>query len=130
MVRKKSSEDIKKLKERYQKKTSFEVKEPFFGQLKDGTKRFEGRIDRGSWSLFEKDDIVYINQNMCFEKSLRFKIINIFYYLNFEEALRDKGVDKVMPQKTFDEAVEEYQKIYDLTIQEDEGVMLMELERI
>lgn len=67
------------------------VQEPFFSQLKDGSKTVEGRCAVGAYNSFLPGDIVLFNDMLA----QVVKVVN--RYKSFEEMLEAEGLNAVLP---------------------------------
>jgi ASC-1-like (ASCH) protein len=103
------------------------LSEPWFSLVKSGIKIYEGR-------LFEKvryysiDDIIIISCNNPYKDPFKVKILNKYYYINFEEALKDLGISNILGKDyTLEESVQIYKDIYPIDKQLEKGIIMLEL---
>ncbi|KAL8170885.1 hypothetical protein V2J09_022689 [Rumex salicifolius] len=70
------------------------VQEPFFSQLKDGSKTVEGRCAVGDYNRICTGDLIMFN------KCLVMKVLEVRHYISFAKMLETEGLNKVLPGVT------------------------------
>jgi ASC-1-like (ASCH) protein len=75
-----------------------EVKEPWFSLIKLGNKPVEGRLNKGDFANMNVGDfILFINNELGFERKFKVQIKNISYYDNFKMYLENETLEKCLP---------------------------------
>ncbi|MFT4552040.1 MAG: oligoribonuclease [Chlamydiales bacterium] len=101
------------------------VREPFFSQIKNGTKTVEGRLSRGSYRNLQ------VGMNLRFNDEVTCRVTGIQKYASFREMIEAEGIDNVLPGLTeTSEAEEIYHHFYspeDVTLY---GALAIQIERV
>jgi len=86
------------------------VSDPWFTYIKLGKKTIEGRLNKGKFTEFKKNDLLKIkNEN----KYIICKIKKIKKYNTFKEYLTMEGLIRTLPKITnLKEGINEYKKFY------------------
>lgn len=74
----------------------FKVSDPYYGQIKDGSKSIEARMKFGPYLKIEKGDTVTVYDSNK-ENSFKVKIDDIHSYETFAALFEAEGVEKVFP---------------------------------
>jgi ASC-1-like (ASCH) protein len=75
-----------------------EVKEPWFSLIKLGYKQVEGRLNKGDFvNMNIGDFILFINNDLGFERNFIMEIKNISYYDNFQMYLENETLERCLP---------------------------------
>ncbi|MCA9329777.1 ASCH domain-containing protein [Candidatus Saccharibacteria bacterium] len=80
------------------------IREPYFEQIKSGSKKVEGRLYRDKWAKVDPDDLLHIN------KSFYVKVDRVSHYNSFKRMLQCEKC--VIPGKPLKEALDIYYDIY------------------
>lgn len=106
-------------------KFQLHVQEPFFSQLKDGSKTVEGRCAVGAYNSFSPGDLILFNNVLLQEV----KAIN--RYSSFKELLITEGLDVVLPGvKSLSEGVMIYRRFYPEEKERIGGVLAIHVHRL
>ncbi|KAI5080475.1 hypothetical protein GOP47_0003658 [Adiantum capillus-veneris] len=101
------------------------VQEPFFSQLKDGSKVIEGRCADGVYNSILPGDVLLFNDNLL----VAVKRVN--HYCSFSEMLEVEGMDHVLPCVTsMKEGVAVYRSFYPREKELSKGVLAIHVEHI
>ena len=113
------------------------VNEPWFSLIKSGTKKAEGRLNKGLFASFNENEIVVwfnIDKRTRQRKEVKTKIVKVNKYKTFEEMLTAEGLDKVLPDKenikTIKDGVNVYRQWYNEQVEKQYGVVAIVLEVI
>jgi len=108
------------------------VKNVWWKEIKSGKKSVEGRLNKGKFAQFKKNDIViWINTDN--KKECKTKIVRITKYKNFYEYLINEGLRNTLPIKeitSIDKGVEIYYKYYSKEDELKYGILAIELKII
>ena len=90
------------------------LSEPWFSLIKIGTKKCEGRLNKGDSSEMKKNDnIIFTNNDFDFPRSFHCKITSVRNYNSFEDFLNIETLEKCLPGiDTIDEGLSIYYKYY------------------
>lgn len=105
------------------------VNEPWFSLIKNGTKKVEGRLNKGQFAYFKENDIVTwfnIDKQTKQKKEVNTKIIKINKYKTFEEMLTIEGLNNVLPDKnikTIEDGINVYRQWYNEEMEKQFGVI-------
>ena len=108
------------------------VKNIWWKEIKSGNKSVEGRLNKGKFAQFKKNDIV-IWINIDNKKECKTKIVRITKYKNFHQYLINEGLRNTLPIKqitTIDKGVEIYYKYYSKEDELKYGILAIELKII
>jgi ASC-1-like (ASCH) protein len=98
---------------------------PWFEQVRDGRKRYEGRRNTGKFTVGQSLSITNVQDP---SQTLTAQIIAIHAYPSFEAALRELGLADVLPGvETLEAGIQIYQKYVSLATQQRDGVVMLEL---
>ena len=90
--------------------TTIYVREPWFSFLKSGQKNVEGRLNKGLFNTFNKDDIITWKNG---KNTVKTQIISIHHHKNFKSLLEYHHLSNVLPQiKTMAEGINIYNEFY------------------
>ena len=104
------------------------VQEPWFGYIKSGEKKIEGRLNKGSFQELKKDDIVHWKNGNDIIKT---KIISVHHHQDFEKMLKAHRLCNVLPGvKTYQEGVKVYEKFFSSTDVKKYGVLAIKVKPI
>lgn len=103
------------------------IQEPWFSHL-EKNKKVEGRLNRGSFSQMNKDDIIYFVSN---KKLIKTKITKIEKFKSFKNML-EKYLKQSLPGiETVEKGVEIYRQFYpDEKIEKEVGVLALHIDTI
>lgn len=108
------------------KKHYVNLKEPWFTYIKNGLKTVEGRLNKGKFTEFTKDDIIIFQHN---DKKINAKITGINKYNNFSNMLKNKTLKRVLPNITSNqEGVNIYHQFYTPQDEKEYGVLAISFE--
>lgn len=106
------------------------LQDPHFTNIKNGTKKIEGRPNRGKFSKMKKGDIVLWKNSKDETKIIKTQITNIHKYDTFKQMLEFEGLKNTLPNvKNMKEGVNVYLKpsgFYDKLVQKD-GIIAIEI---
>jgi ASC-1-like (ASCH) protein len=98
------------------------VKEPYFTYIKNGTKKVEGRLNKGEFLEMRVGDLILTNGILMLE------ILNISIYKTFREMIQQEGIKNVIPDaNSLDEAESVYYNFYTKTEEEKFGVIAIQI---
>ena len=98
------------------------VQEPYFTYLKNGSKKVEGRLNKGKFLEMTVGDEILLNTEVKLE------VTNKTTYPSFREMITFEGVKNVIPNaKTLDEAEAAYYKFYTKEDEKQFGVSAIEV---
>jgi ASC-1-like (ASCH) protein len=109
------------------------VKQPYFTQIKEGQKTYEGRLNKGDFAKLKVGDII-VWENEKEKEKFKTTITEILNYKTFLGAITDVGLDKVLPSQFEDkvsaqEAIENvYRKFYPEEDENKYGVLMIKLD--
>ena len=99
------------------------LSEPWFGEIFNGNKIFEGRLNKNDFSNMNiGDNIIFYNEDNEFSV----EIISIENYKYFNDYLIDKTIEKCLPCDyihSIEDGVNEYYKFYKKEDEEKYGVI-------
>ena len=99
------------------------LSEPWFSRVFDGSKVFEGRLNKNDFKNMKlNDQILFYNEN----KEFSIEIISIENYKSFKEYLIDKTIKKCLPCnyiKSIEDGLNEYYKFYKKEDEEKYGII-------
>jgi len=104
------------------------VRQPWFGYIKNGQKKIEGRPNRGIFSKLVSGDIIvwHNSDNIC-----RTKIISIRKYNSFKKMIQEEGLNNILPNiNNIEAGVNIYRKFYSEKDENKFGVLAIELSLI
>jgi len=88
------------------------VRDPWFGFIKSGIKKVEGRLNRGLFARLRVNDlVVWENKG----QKIRTRITKKIIYPSFYKMIDKEGIENVLPQQGFvdiDQAVAVYRQWY------------------
>jgi ASC-1-like (ASCH) protein len=101
------------------------VSQPWFFHIKNGSKKCEGRLNKGDFALMKSgDEITFQNEDTEFTM----KIDNIVHYSSFADYLRNEGIDHCLPGiNDMDEGVAVYHQYYSREDEAKYGVVCIRL---
>ena len=106
---------------------TFTVKEPWFTYIQKGTKKAEGRLNKGIFSKLKVGDIIiWINSATLHNKKLKCKVVVTYIkkYDTFRDLLQGENIDKVLPNiKNMDQGVGIYRQYYSEKDEQENGVI-------
>lgn len=74
------------------------LSEPWFSLLKLGIKTVEGRLNKGDYANMNIGDfILFMNNELGFERNFKIEIKSIAYYDNFRTYLENETLEKSLP---------------------------------
>jgi ASC-1-like (ASCH) protein len=90
------------------------LSEPWFTLIKIGSKKIEGRINKGEYGDMKKNDTIeFTNNDLGFNRTFKVKIISTHKYDTFLEYLNEESLKKCLPGiDTIQEGVDTYYKYY------------------
>ena len=108
------------------------VGEPWFSLIKLGLKSVEGRLNKGEFSKFKKNDIVvWTNNDFGNLRSVKTKIKSIRKYKTFNDYLSKEGLEKCLPGiDTIKDGENVYYKYYSKENEEEFGILAIRLQII
>jgi ASC-1-like (ASCH) protein/predicted transcriptional regulator len=99
-----------------------EVQEPFFAQMKNGSKLVEGRLNKSKFAKIKIGDFLMVNGVEKFE------ITNKKLYVSFRDMLIFEGINNVIPKaKNLDDALSVYNNFYSKADQLSFGVSAIKI---
>ncbi|KAJ3703711.1 hypothetical protein LUZ61_007416 [Rhynchospora tenuis] len=100
------------------------VQEPFFSQLKAGTKKVEGRLAAGYYNNVDQGSL------LLFNKCLLLKVERVTRYQSFREMLQVETLANVLPGvATIEEGVAIYRKFYTEEKEKASGVLAISVSK-
>lgn len=76
------------------------IKQPYFTQIKEKTKIYEGRLNKGDFAKLKIGDfIVWENKEDKDTNNFKTIIVDIMRYKSFVGAITDIGLDKILPSQ-------------------------------
>lgn len=110
--------------------TTLSLQDPWFDFVKDGTKKYEGRLYSKNKRDLKKGDIITFSHYTDPEQAPFTKIIKkILLFDTFEDALKMLPINQVLPGvETIEEGIEVYRKFARIETQKILNVMMIELE--
>jgi len=113
------------------------VQEPWFSLIKTGTKKVEGRPNKGMFAKFKKGDIVnWTNDITGTVRNCLTKITNVRYYNTFYDMINTEKLENVLPAtgvgiNTVADGVNKvYRQWYSAKIEKEYGVIAIEVKVI
>ena len=107
------------------KQYNVSIQQPWFDLVKKGLKKVEGRLNKGLFAMFKKDDIVMWNNK---NDKFTVKVLNVKKYKSFKEMLTTEGLNNVLPNiKTIDDGVNVYRRFYPKEVEEKYGVVAIHM---
>jgi ASC-1-like (ASCH) protein len=109
------------------------VKQPYFDQIKNGEKIYEGRLKKGDFKKLKVGDFVVWEFE---DKTCKTEIIEILEFPSFVEAISAVGLEYVLPtqaeqKKTVEEAINDvYRKFYSEELEKEFGVLMIKVKVI
>jgi len=90
------------------------LSEPWFSLIKIGTKKCEGRLNKGDFSEMKKgDNIIFTNNDFDFPRSFCCKITSVYNYKSFRKYLESETLKNCLPGiDIIDEGERIYHKYY------------------
>ena len=90
------------------------LSEPWFSLIKLHIKTVEGRLNKGDFANMKIGDfILFINNELGFERKFKIEIKNIKYYNNFQIYLENETLEKCLPGiDNIEEGLHVYYKYY------------------
>lgn len=99
-----------------------EMQEPHFTNIKNGTKKVEGRLNKSKFLEMSIGDEILLNEEVKLE------IVNKTIYKTFRDMIAFKGIKNVIPDaKSLDEAEDVYYKFYSKEDEDTFGVSAIEV---
>lgn len=104
------------------------VNEPWFTEIKNGKKRFEGRCCWNQNARMQVWDQLEIANAQNLDEIITVLIIGIHRFRNFQEALESLPLKEILPGvKNVDDGIEIYKKFVSLKSQTEFGVVMIEI---
>lgn len=105
------------------------VSEPWFSYIKNGDKRIEGRLNKGTFSELRKKDIIEIFNKDLGDK-FQVKIIKIVKYSSFEEYLVKEGLLRTLPYiDSIKDGINIYRQFYSEEDEKKYGILAIYLDK-
>lgn len=99
------------------------VSDPWFSFIKNKQKKIEGRLNKGKFSKFSKNDIITI-KNSDESITVTAKIVKLVRYSSFEEYLTQEGLKRTLPGiKSISDGVNIYHKFYSKEQEDEFGIL-------
>jgi ASC-1-like (ASCH) protein len=105
------------------------VNEPWFIYIMNGQKTVEGRLRKGKFLDLKRGDIVTIinSENTRITK----KIKRVTNYISFSNMIILEGIDNILPGvHTLEEGIQIYRQFYTKEMEEEFGVIAIEIEPV
>lgn len=82
----------------------------YFDNIKNKVKIYETRVyDKKRQEIKLLEEIVFLERNS--KKKIKAKVVELSYFSNFRDAIKDVGVKKVLPNaKSLNDAIKIYEK--------------------
>ena len=108
------------------------VGEPWFSLIKLGLKSVEGRLNKGEFSKFKKNDVVvWTNNDFGNLRSVKTKIKSIRKYKTFNDYLSKEGLENCLPGfENIKNGENVYYKYYSKENEEEFGILAIRLQII
>lgn len=109
------------------------LSDPWFDHVKNGTKKYEGRLYRGLPRYMKIGDLItfYPDDGESLEKSITCQIMSIHKFPSFKQSLEKLPINEVLPNvPTVDEGVEIYKKYASIESQNKFGVCQIEIKNV
>lgn len=109
------------------------IEEPWFGDICDGMKIIEGRLNRNEWKNVKVDDILEFINNESFNgiRKVKVRITKRIEYPTFKCMLVLEGIQKCLPGVvTNNEGIAIYRKFYSEEEEEQYGVVALHIQVI
>jgi ASC-1-like (ASCH) protein len=104
------------------------VNSPWFEYIKEGKKIYEGRSGKKEYLLNSE---YYIANNNDINNRFKVKFIACFKFINFEEAMIQLSIEKVLPNiNNIEDGIEVYKKYVSLNTQKIYGVNMWQIQLI
>ena len=112
------------------KEYNITVKEPWFTLIKMKLKSVEGRLNKGLFSKFKKDDIVnWVKITNNKKHIVKTKIVSVNKYNSFKEMLQKETLKRTLPGiPTVNCGVEVYRQYFSENFEKKYGVVAIQLE--
>lgn len=103
------------------------VSEPWFSFIKMGTKKVEGRLNKGVFGDMKKGDTLeFVNYDFGFPRKITTKITSTKTYPTFRDYLTGEGIDVTLPTvDNIEDGVKVYYKYYKPKNEEEFGVVAL-----
>lgn len=103
------------------------VSEPWFSFIKMGTKKVEGRLNKGVFADMKKGDTLeFVNYDFGFPRKISTKITSTKTYPTFRDYLTGEGIDVTLPTvENIEDGVKVYYKYYKPKNEEESGVVAL-----
>jgi ASC-1-like (ASCH) protein len=90
------------------------LSEPWFSLIKLGIKKVEGRLNKGEFANMNiKDLLIFINNELGFERRIMMEIKDITYYDNFQTYLETETLERCLPGiHNIEDGLKVYYKYY------------------
>lgn len=115
-------------------KYEIHLQEPWFSLVKDGTKKVEGRPNKGLFAQLNiGDTIIFFNMDKTTRQKRSFtcKVVDKKTYDSFEEMLETEGLENVLPirsVRTINDGVSVYRQWYDEKVEKQFGVIAIHIQ--
>ncbi len=108
------------------------VSEPWFSFIKMGTKKVEGRLNKGVFGDMKKGDTLeFVNYDFGFPRKITTKITSTKTYPTFRDYLTGEGLDITLPTvENIEDGVKVYQKFYKPKNEEEFGVVALRFDSV
>jgi Mimiviridae putative poly(A) polymerase catalytic subunit len=109
----------------------FNVNQPYFDQIKNGEKTYEGRLKKKKITELKTGDMVVWKNN---NKTVKTRIKNIYEFNTFFDGIKKLGLDKTLPSeaknnKSINNAIDDvYRQWYSEEDEKELGVIFIELD--
>lgn len=108
--------------------TEINVNKIWFDHIKTGDKTIEGRLNKGKFKTFKKDEIIYFKND---QNKIKIKIINIIEYKDFKTYLEQEGLKRTLPGiDSIRNGVKVYRNFYTKEMEDEFGVLAIEIKLI
>ena len=108
--------------------TEINVNKIWFDHIKTGDKTIEGRLNKGKFKTFKKDEIIYFKND---QNKIKIKIINIIEYKDFKTYLEQEGLKRTLPGiDSIKNGVKVYRSFYPKEMEDEFGVLAIEIKLI
>lgn len=107
------------------------LNDPWFSFVKDGTKKYEGRVKRQNIMNLKPGDVIEFKHHTNHQKTQPFqrRVVKLLPFSTFEEALTTLPLAEVLPGvKTVQEGIDIYLKFVSLSTQKEHGIVMIQLE--
>lgn len=104
------------------------VNKIWFDFINQKRKTVEGRLNKGKFKEFKKDDIIYFKND---DRKIKVLIKNISSYKTFQEYLEMEGLKRTLPGiKTIEQGKEVYYTYYTQEQEKEFGILAIEVKKI